>query len=90
MNKSELIDAIAQEAGLTKVDARKALDAFINVVGKSLAKGDKVGLVGFGSFTVQMREAREGRNPATGAKITIPAKKVIKFRPGNDLNDVVK
>lgn len=90
MNKSELIDAIAQEAGLTKVDARKALDAFINVVGKSLAKGDKVGLVGFGSFTVQMREARDGRNPATGAKITIPAKKVIKFRPGNDLNDVVK
>lgn len=90
MNKSQLIDAIAKEAGLTKADARKALEAFINIVGKTLAKDDKVSLVGFGSFSVVMREAREGRNPATGAKITIPAKKVIKFRPGSELNNAVK
>ncbi len=90
MNKTQLIDGIAKEAGLTKVDSKKALEACVKVVTESLAKGDKVSLVGFGSFSVTMREAREGRNPATGKKITIPAKKVIKFRPGSELNNAVK
>lgn len=85
MNKAELIEAIANESGLTKADAKKALDAFIKSTGESLAKGDRVALVGFGSFSVSMREARKGRNPQTGAEITIAAKKVVKFKAGNEL-----
>lgn len=90
MNKAELIEAMASESGLTKADAKKALDAFIKATGGALAKGDRVALVGFGSFSVSMREARKGRNPQTGAEITIAAKKVIKFKPGNELADSVK
>jgi len=90
MNKAELIEAMASESGLTKADAKKALDAFIKSTSGALGKGDRVALVGFGSFSVNMREARKGRNPQTGAEITIAAKKVIKFKPGNELAESVK
>ncbi len=90
MNKAELIEAMATESGLTKADAKKALDAFIKSTSGALAGGDRVALVGFGSFSVNMREARKGRNPQTGAEITIAAKKVIKFKPGNELAEGVK
>ncbi len=89
MNKAQLIDAIAGEAGLTKADAKKALDAFVKVTGDALKKGDRVALVGFGSFGVSARSARTGRNPQTGKEIKIPAKKVIKFKAGSDLTDSV-
>ncbi|MBW6499252.1 MAG: HU family DNA-binding protein [Bacteroidales bacterium] len=90
MNKAELIDAMASGAGLTKADAKKALDAFIGATTKSLKKGDRVALVGFGSFSVSKREARKGRNPQSGKEITIPAKKVVKFKAGAELAKVVK
>ncbi|MBR7168308.1 MAG: HU family DNA-binding protein [Bacteroidales bacterium] len=85
MNKNELISAIAENAGLTKVDAKKALDGFINVTTEALKKGDKIALIGFGTFDVVERQARVGLNPKTKEKIQIPAKKVIKFKPGADL-----
>lgn len=90
MNKAELIEAIASEAKLTKADAKRALDAFIKSTSESLMKGDRVALVGFGSFSVSSRAERTGRNPQSGAKITIPAKKVVKFKPGNELADSIK
>ncbi len=90
MNKAELIDAIASEANLTKADAKRALDAFIDSTTKALKKGDRVALVGFGSFSVSKREARKGRNPQSGKEITIPAKKVVKFKAGAELADKVK
>jgi len=85
MNKNELISAIAENAGLTKVDAKKALDGFINVTTEALKKGDKIALIGFGTFDVVERQARVGLNPKKKEKIQIPAKKVIKFKPGADL-----
>jgi DNA-binding protein HU-beta len=90
MNKAELIDAIAGSAGITKADAKKALDAFISTTSGALKKGDRVALVGFGSFSVAERSARTGRNPQTGKEITIPAKKVVKFKAGSELADVVQ
>ena len=90
MNKAELIDAIAKKAGTTKVDAKEALDAFIGVTKAALKKGDRVALVGFGSFCVSKRSARTGRNPRTGAAIKIAAKKVVKFKPGAELSAAVK
>lgn len=90
MNKAELIEAMASESGLTKADAKKALDAFIKSTTGALKGGDRVALVGFGSFSVATRSARKGRNPQTGAEIDIAAKKVIKFKPGNELADSVK
>ncbi|NBC83463.1 MAG: DNA-binding protein [Bacteroidetes bacterium] len=90
MNKAQLIDAIAADAGLTKADAKKALDAFISATTKSLKKGDRVALVGFGSFAVSKRSQRTGRNPQTGKEITIPAKKVVKFKAGSELADAVQ
>ncbi len=90
MNKAELIDAIASDAKMTKADAKRALDAFIGTTTKALKKGDRVALVGFGSFSVSKREARKGRNPQSGKEITIPAKKVVKFKPGAELADKVK
>jgi DNA-binding protein HU-beta len=89
MNKAQLIDAIAGESGLTKADTKKALDAFIKVTGDALKANDRVALVGFGSFGVSERTARTGRNPQTGKEITIPAKKVVKFKAGSELNDAV-
>ncbi len=89
MNKAELVAAIASEAKLTKVDATKALDAFVNATSKSLKKGDRVALVGFGSFSVTKRAARTGRNPQTGKAIKIAAKKVAKFKAGAELSKTV-
>jgi DNA-binding protein HU-beta len=89
VNKSELIDAIAAEAKLTKADAGNALDATIAVVTQTLKKGDKIALVGFGTFQVDKRAARKGRNPQTGKQISIPATNVPKFRPGKTLKDAV-
>lgn len=85
MNKSELIDAIAAGSGLSKADAKKALDAFVGAVTGELAKGEKIALVGFGTFSVSERAARTGINPATKQQITIPAKKVVKFKAGAEL-----
>ena len=90
MNKAELVEAIAVEAKITKADAKKALDAFITATSGALASGDRVALVGFGSFSVSNRAARTGRNPQTGKEITIPAKKVVKFKAGLELADAVK
>ncbi len=85
MNKAELIDAIASDSGLSKADAKRALDGFITVTTKALKKGDRVALVGFGSFAVSKRAARKGRNPQTGKEIKIAAKKVVKFKAGAEL-----
>ena len=85
MNQAELIDAIAAESGLTKADAKKALDGFVSATSTALKAGDKLSLVGFGSFSVSKREARTGRNPQTGKEINIAAKNVVKFKAGTDL-----
>lgn len=87
MNKSELVDAMAVNAGISKVVAKKALDGFIKSVSKALKNGDKVALVGFGAFQVVDRAAREGVNPSTQEKMTIEAKKVVKFKAGAELSD---
>jgi DNA-binding protein HU-beta len=85
MNKGQLVDAIAAESKLTKAASEKALNATIKAITGALKKGDRVGLVGFGSFSLVQRSARTGRNPQTGKEIKIPAKKVVKFKPGADL-----
>lgn len=90
MNKTQLVDAIAKKASITKVDAKKALDAFINVIGETLKAGDKIALIGFGSFAVAKKPGRTGRNPRTGAAIKIAAKNVVKFKAGAELNALVK
>lgn len=90
MTKAELIDKIASGAGLSKVDASKALDSTLNSVKAALRKGQKVTLVGFGTFSVVKRKSRKGRNPRTGDVITIPAAKVPKFTAGKTLKDAVK
>ncbi len=90
MNKAQLVDAIANDAKITKADAKKALDAFVNATTKALKKGDRVALVGFGTFSVTKRSARKGRNPQTGKEINIPAKKVARFRPGSELTGTIK
>ena len=90
MNKTQLVDAIAKKASITKVDAKKALDAFINVTGETLKAGDKIALIGFGSFAVAKKPGRTGRNPRTGASIKIAAKNVVKFKAGAELNALVK
>ena len=90
MNKAELIEAIASSAKLSKADAKKALDGFIESTTKALKKGDRVALVGFGSFSVTKRAARKGRNPQTGKEITIKAKNVVRFKAGAELAGKVK
>lgn len=85
MNKAELISAMAAGAGLSKVDSKKALDAFIASVTKVMKDGDRVSLVGFGTFSVVERAARMGINPSTKKPIEIAAKKVVKFKPGAEL-----
>lgn len=90
MNKSTLVAAMAEKAGLTKKDAEKALAAFVDSVSEALKAGDKVQLVGFGTFEVRERAAREGKNPQTGAKIDIPASKVPAFKAGQALKDSLK
>ena len=89
MNKAELINAIAAEAGLSKVDAKKALDAVVKSVSDALVSGDKVSLVGFGTFSVAERAARPGINPATKQPISIAAKKVAKFKAGAELTGAI-
>ena len=89
MNKAELVAAIAENAGLSKKDSEKALAAFVSVVTDELKKGEKVQLVGFGTFEVSARPARTGRNPQTTKTITIPASKAPKFKAGKALKDTV-
>ena len=89
MNKTELIDKIAEGAGLTKADAKKALEATTAAIKDALVAGDKVALIGFGTFSINERPAREGINPATKQKITIAAKKVAKFKAGADLDEAL-
>ena len=89
MNKAELVAAMADQAGISKKDAEKALKAFTDVVGAQLKKGDKIQLVGFGTFEVSERAAREGRNPQTGATMKIAASKAPKFKAGKALKDLV-
>ena len=89
MNKSELIAKIADVAGLSKADAKKALDATVDVLKEALVAGEKIQLVGFGTFAVAERPAREGINPATKEKIHIPARKVAKFKAGAELSEAV-
>lgn len=86
MNKAELVAQVAEEAGITKTQANAALDSFVDAVTKTLKKGDKVTLVGFGTFSVSKRAARTGRNPQTGEVIKIKAKKVARFKAGKDLS----
>ncbi|NWF52749.1 MAG: HU family DNA-binding protein [Nitrospirae bacterium] len=90
MTKAELIDKIASGAGLSKADAGKALDTTLNSIKSALKKGQKVTLVGFGTFSVTKRKSRKGRNPRTGDIITIPAAKVPKFTSGKALKDAVR
>lgn len=89
MNKSELIDAVVKETGLTKKDTEATINSFMNVVSNALAKKDKVQLVGFGTFETRERAAREGVNPSTGAKIKIPATTAPAFKPGKALKEKV-
>ncbi len=89
MNKAELINEIADQANLSKADAKRALDAFVGATTGALKKGDRVALVGFGSFSVSKRNERTGRNPQTGAPIKIKAKNVVKFKAGSELSDTV-
>jgi DNA-binding protein HU-beta len=90
MTKAELIGVMAEGAGVTKAAAAEALDCFTSAVAKELKKSGKLGLVGFGTFSVVKRKAREGRNPQTGKTIKIAAKKVVKFKAGKALADKVK
>ncbi len=90
MTKAELIGFIADEAGISKAAGALALEAYVTAVAKELKKNGKLGLVGFGTFSVVKRKAREGRNPQTGKAIKIPAKKVVKFKAGKALSGKVK
>lgn len=89
MKKSELVEAVATKAGLTKADAQRAIDATFETITAALKEGNKVPLVGFGTFAVSRREAREGRNPQTGATVLIPARNAVTFKPGTQLKESV-
>ena len=90
MNKGELVESMADAAGISKAAAERALTELLDSITKALAKGDKVTLVGFGTFSVSKRSARQGRNPQTGAAIKIPARKVARFKTGSKLAEAVK
>ena len=90
MNKADLTNAIAEKSGLTKADSKKALDAVLESIGGALKAGDKVSLIGFGTFAIAERSARQGINPLTKQPMTIAAKKVVRFKAGADLNNTVK
>ena len=90
MTKAEVVAKVASESGITKSQAEKAVDGFVSAVSDALAAGDKITLVGFGTFSVGERAEREGRNPRTGEKIKIPASKVVKFKAGKTLSEKVK
>ena len=89
MNKSDLIDGMAENAGISKAAAKKALDSFLIDIEGALQKGKRVSLVGFGSWSVSRRAARDGRNPQTGATIKIKAKNIVKFKAGSDLSKAI-
>lgn len=89
MKKADLIDAMASDANISKEQAKKALDSFTDSIKGTLKKGDRLSLVGFGSFSISKRSARTGRNPQTGKEIQIPAKNVVKFKAGSDLEKSV-
>ncbi|MDC7783988.1 HU family DNA-binding protein [Priestia megaterium] len=90
MNKAELIDAVATKSELTKQDSRKAVDALFETISNTLAKEEKIQLIGFGTFEVRERSERTGRNPQTGEEMTIPASKVPAFKPGKELKEAIK
>lgn len=90
MNKTEFIDAVAAKAGLSKVDGKKAVEAMIKTIQSEMKKGEKVSILGFGSFSVVKKAARKGVNPQTKKAISIPARKVVKFKPGATLAEAVK
>ena len=90
MNKQELVDAIAAESELSKKDSKSALEAIVKTFGSALKKGEKVTLIGFGTFSVVARAARNGRNPQTGKEIQIAAKKSIKFSTGSELEEAIQ
>lgn len=89
MNKGDLINKIAESANLSKAQATEALNAVLDGISDALKDGDKVTLIGFGTFSVSRRDARSGRNPQTGATIKIAAKNVVKFKPGKEISDAV-
>lgn len=89
LNKTQLVSAVADDTGLTKVDAEKAIKSTIDTIKKELSDGGSVTLIGFGTFSVIQRAARTGKNPQTGETIKIPSKKVPKFKPGKDLSEAV-
>jgi len=90
MNKGDLVEKVAQECDLSKAAAEKALNSILGAITDAVATGDKVTLIGFGTFSVSKRAAREGRNPQTGKAMKIPAKKVVKFKPGSKLAEAAK
>ena len=90
MNKKELVKVVAEQAELTQKDASKAVDALIETISETLAQGEKIQLIGFGTFEVRDRSARKGRNPQTGEEIEIAASKVSAFKPGKELKEAVK
>lgn len=90
MNKTEFINAVAEKSGLSKVDAKKAVEAFVETVSSELKEGGKVVLLGFGSFSVAEKSARKGVNPKTKQPIEIPARKSVKFKAGAELTEIIK
>ncbi|MCM3543556.1 HU family DNA-binding protein [Priestia megaterium] len=90
MNKTELVDAVATKSELTKQDSKKAVDALFETISNTLAKEEKIQLVGFGTFEIRERAERTGRNPQTGEKMTIPASKAPAFKPGKELKETLK
>jgi len=90
MNKTELLDAVATKSELTKQDSKKAVDALFETISNTLAKEEKIQLVGFGTFEIRERAERTGRNPQTGEEMTIPASKAPAFKPGKELKEAVK
>ncbi|MGE6833516.1 HU family DNA-binding protein [Priestia megaterium] len=90
MNKTELVDAVATKSELTKQDSKKAIDALFKTISTTLAKEEKIQLVGFGTFEIRERAERTGRNPQTGEQMTIPASKFPAFKPGKELKEAVK
>ena len=90
MNKTEFITAVAEKSGLSKADAKKAVDAFVETVSSELKEGGKVALLGFGSFSVAEKSARKGVNPKTKQPIEIPARKSVKFKAGTELTEIIK
>ena len=89
MNKTDFINAVAEKAGLSKADAKKAIDAFVETVSNEMKEGGKIALLGFGTFSVSEKAAPKGINPKTKETIEIPARKVVKFKPGSELNEKV-